>query len=238
GAAGRHLRRGHGLHGHAGGRRPVRLRAVPGRRHRPRALSPLAGARRADRARQSRDLRDRPVGHQQRLQGRAPDPPVRLEQQLSPFQPQPQHGRTDAGRGAHGEGAADDLPRPRAPVGAGAAGRAAAMRRREFVKAGAALSMLGQAHLWEGYDFGPGPRAPDRLDQGPFGIEQDEGWYTIETTTFSREPLRNFGLGLVGYTWEENGPALAVRSGTAPLEQAVEKLAALPFVDVLYIRCD
>jgi hypothetical protein len=100
------------------------------------------------------------------------------------------------------------------------------VRRREFVKAAAALSMLRQ------------PPVAERLDQGPFGIAQDEGWYTIETTTASREPVRNFGLGLVGYTWEENGPALAVRNGAATLEQAVEKLAALPFVDVLYIRCD
>ena len=54
----------------------------------------------------------------------------------------------------------------------------------------------------------------------------------------SAAPVRNFGLGLVGYTWEENGPALAVRRGEARLEEAVEALARLPFVDVLYIRCD
>jgi hypothetical protein len=118
--------------------------------------------------------------------------------------------------------------------------------RREFVRAGAALAALGTPparadsgpHLWQGHDFGPGPAVPDRLDQGPFGIEQDEGWYTIATTTASAARLRNPGLGLVGYTWEENGPALAVREGRASLEQAVEALASLPFVDVLYIRCD
>jgi hypothetical protein len=121
--------------------------------------------------------------------------------------------------------------------------------RRDFVKAGAALAAASSSlarsaradvpdHLWQGYDFGPGPRAADRLDQGPFGIEQDEGWYTIATTTASREPVRNFGLGLVGYTWEENGPAVAVRQGRESLEAAVERLASLPFVDVLYIRCD
>ena len=92
--------------------------------------------------------------------------------------------------------------------------------------------------LWQGHDFGPGPVVSDRLDQGPFGIEQDEGWYTIATTTPSGARVRNPGLGLVGYTWEENGPALAARAGRATLEQSVEALASLPFVDVLYIRCD
>jgi hypothetical protein len=120
--------------------------------------------------------------------------------------------------------------------------------RRDFVKAGAALAATAglpsgatadvPVHLWQGHDFGPGPRAVDRLDQGPFGIDQDEGWFTIETTTASADPVRNFGLGLVGYTWEENGPALAVRAGRQSLEAAVESLASLPFVDVLYIRCD
>jgi hypothetical protein len=122
------------------------------------------------------------------------------------------------------------------------------IRRRDFVKAGAAIAVTAglpcqagadvPVHLWQGHDFGPGPRALDRLDQGPFGIDQDEGWFTIETTTASPGPVRNFGMGLVGYTWEENGPALAVRQGKESLEAAVEKLASLPFVDVLYIRCD
>jgi hypothetical protein len=118
--------------------------------------------------------------------------------------------------------------------------------RRQFLKAGAALAAVGPAlaradvrpHLWQGHDFGPGPAVPDRLDQGPFGIEQDEGWYTIATTTASAARIANPGLGLVGYAWEENGPALAAREGRQTLEQSVEALAALPFVDVLYIRCD
>jgi hypothetical protein len=120
--------------------------------------------------------------------------------------------------------------------------------RRTFVKAGAALAAMSgfsdaasadvPDHLWQGYDFGSGPHVRDRLNQGPFGIEQDEGWYTIETTTPSETLVRNFGLGLVGYTWEENGPALAVREGRERLESAIEALAGLPFVDVLYIRCD
>jgi hypothetical protein len=118
--------------------------------------------------------------------------------------------------------------------------------RRQFLKAGAALAAAAPAlareqaepRLWQGRDFGAAPAVSDRLDQGPFGIEQDEGWYTIATTTASSGRLRNPGLGLVGYAWEENGPALAAREGRATLEQSVEALASLPFVDVLYIRCD
>ena len=82
------------------------------------------------------------------------------------------------------------------------------------------------------------PQVANRLDQGPFGIDQDQGWFTIFATQPSRDHIRNFGAGLVGYTWEENGPALGVQCGRETLEQSVEKMASLPFVDVLYIRCD
>jgi hypothetical protein len=92
-------------------------------------------------------------------------------------------------------------------------------------------------HLWEGYQFGS-PQVANRLDQGPFGIDQDQGWFTIFATQPSRDHIRNFGAGLIGYTWEENGPALGVQCGRETLEQSVEKMASLPFVDVLYIRCD
>src|SRR5258706_3785659 len=123
------------------------------------------------------------------------------------------------------------------------------MKRRAFMTSGAALGAVASLdprpaaadvvpHLWQGHDFGPGPRPVERLNQGPFDIDQDEGWYTIEATTPSRGRVRNFGLGLVGYTWEENGPALAVRSGKQSLGDAIEAMAGLPFVDVLYIRCD
>jgi hypothetical protein len=123
------------------------------------------------------------------------------------------------------------------------------MRRRDFVKRSALLASAGSFvpgrmradvpdHLWEGYNFGPGPRVPNRLNQGPFGIAQDEGWFTIFVTEPSAKHIRNFGTGLVGYTWEENGPALGVMCGRETLEEGVEKMASLPFVDVLYIRCD
>ncbi|WP_127579338.1 hypothetical protein [Paenibacillus koleovorans] len=77
-----------------------------------------------------------------------------------------------------------------------------------------------------------------RLDQGPFEIDQDEGWATIATTTPSDKHIRNVGLGMVGYTWEENGPSVKARNGEESLEQHIEKMATLPFADVLYIRCD
>jgi hypothetical protein len=93
-------------------------------------------------------------------------------------------------------------------------------------------------HLWSGYDFGPGPRVAVRLNQGPFGVEQDEGWRTVASTTQSAKPVRNFGAGLCGYTWEESGPSLAARAGKQKLEDHVEQIASLSFVDVLYIRCD
>jgi hypothetical protein len=77
-----------------------------------------------------------------------------------------------------------------------------------------------------------------RLNQGPFTIDQDSGWRTITITTRSRGYVPNIGYGLIGYTWEENGPSLKARKGEESLEQHVENLASLPFVDVLYIRCD
>ncbi|MEA2063723.1 MAG: hypothetical protein U9P14_08505 [Gemmatimonadota bacterium] len=122
--------------------------------------------------------------------------------------------------------------------------------RRDFFKAGGAAALaagLGASssaradvppHSWQGYDFGGGPAAPDRLNQGPFALEQDQGWRTIKSTSPSNKPIKNFGLGLMGYTWEEDGPSLAARAGKESLEQHVENLASLPFVDLLYIRCD
>jgi hypothetical protein len=123
------------------------------------------------------------------------------------------------------------------------------LARREFIKAGAA-ALLGNLaagsaraelpdHLWHGYDFGPGPKVSDRLNQGPFGDAPEvRDWATIGCTSPSDKRISNFGLGLVGYTWEENGPSLAARTGKETLDQHVAKLATLPFVDILYIRCD
>src|SRR5437868_1378288 len=116
------------------------------------------------------------------------------------------------------------------------------MRRRELLKGAvllpAALAADVPSHLWQGYDFGSGPPVRERLNQGPFDVEQDQGWQTILFTTASERPVRNPGLGLVGYAWEESGPSLAARAGRETLAQHVEKTSNLACVDVLYIRCD
>src|SRR5580704_612411 len=117
------------------------------------------------------------------------------------------------------------------------------MKRRDLLKGALLLPALAAyadvpPHLWQGSEFGSGPAVRERLNQGPFEIDQDQGWQTVLFTTPSERPLRNPGLGLVGYTWEESGPSLAARAGRETLEQHVEKMSSLPFVDVLYIRCD
>jgi hypothetical protein len=115
------------------------------------------------------------------------------------------------------------------------------MLRRSFLASGAGIASAAtgsfSSNSW-GFRGSEWPNASDRLDQGPFYINQDEGWRTLATTTPSQEHIRNFGVGLVGYTWEENGPSIGARKGRETLEAAVENLARLPFVDVLYIRCD
>jgi hypothetical protein len=126
------------------------------------------------------------------------------------------------------------------------------MKRRDLLRGAALLPILSglpalagspkhidnPRHLWQGYDFGSFFSSRGSLNQGPFDIDQDQGWQTVLFTTPSEKPLRNPGLGLVGYTWEESGPSVAVREGRQTLEDHVEKMASLPFVDVLYIRCD
>jgi hypothetical protein len=119
------------------------------------------------------------------------------------------------------------------------------MRRRDWIGGAAVLGLAPRrlradvpTHLWPGYDFGPGPRVSDRLNQGPFAIEQDDGWFTVAATSASEHAVPNYGLGLVGYAWEESGPSLPARAGRESLAQHVERMASLPFVDVLYIRCD
>lgn len=114
------------------------------------------------------------------------------------------------------------------------------MRRRDLLKGAVLLPTLARASALPALnqDCGFSPASKERLNQGPFDIEQDQGWQTVLFTTPSERPIRNPGLGLVGYTWEESGPSLAARAGRETLQQHVEKISSLPFVDVLYIRCD
>jgi hypothetical protein len=116
------------------------------------------------------------------------------------------------------------------------------MRRRDLLKSAVLLPVLAKATASppaeQDSEISPGWSSRERLDQGPFDIDQDQGWQTVLFTTPSEKPLRNPCLGLVGYAWEESGPSLAARAGRETLEQHVEKISSLPFVDVLYIRCD
>jgi len=115
------------------------------------------------------------------------------------------------------------------------------MERRSLLKGSALIAalapVLGHAQFGN-QTFTSSIFQRERLEQGPFDIDQDEGWLTALFTTPSEKPLRNPGLGLVGYTWEEGGPSLAARAGRETLEQHVERMSGLQFVDVLYIRCD
>jgi len=101
------------------------------------------------------------------------------------------------------------------------------MRRRELLKGAVLLPSLARANASSAgeqhSDLNPGWISKERLDQGPFDIEQDQGWQTVLFTTPSERHLRNPGLGLVGYAWEESGPSLAARTGRESLEQHVEK---------------
>ncbi len=114
------------------------------------------------------------------------------------------------------------------------------MNRRTMLKLAALAAAPAVASAVPNLQSDPAPAfsARERLDQGPFDVAQDQGWRTALFTTPSENAIRNPGLGLVGYTWEENGPSLDVRAGKRILEDQVEQTASLPFVDVLYIRCD
>ena len=86
------------------------------------------------------------------------------------------------------------------------------MQRRTLLKRAALLAALTPAssprQWFDAQEFRPPPSTGDRLDQGPFDIDQDQGWLTLLFTTPSETPQRNPGLGLVGYTWEEKRSSL------------------------------
>ncbi len=77
-----------------------------------------------------------------------------------------------------------------------------------------------------------------RLQQGPFGIASDDGWCLIGSTSVNQKYYSNPGMGFVGYAWEEAGASLAARRGDQTLQEHIDDLLDLPFVDILYIRCD
>lgn len=125
------------------------------------------------------------------------------------------------------------------------------MRRRDFLTAAAGVSgaalagraAAGQtagivpAHNWAGYDFGSGPTAKDRLNQGPFPqyppdavIPTDD---VVMTTTPSDEVVPNFGKGLVTYITADSGTD-EIKADNIP--QAIEDLVKFPLGQLLYIR--
>ena len=107
------------------------------------------------------------------------------------------------------------------------------MSRRNFWRAGAGLSALGAACPNSGPPLGwirLRWTAKRNRSSGPRSVRDRSGRWAgaLTTTTPSNAHIRNYGLGLVGYTWEENGPSLAARKGLRTLEQEVESLASLP----------
>ena len=122
------------------------------------------------------------------------------------------------------------------------------MQRRHFLKgsvaiAGAIKVGVGQAHAsvrshnWAGYDFGPGPRVTDRLDQGPFpqyapdaAIPSDD---VVMTTTPSEDVVPNYGKGLVTYVTADMGTE-EIKSNDVFRE--IEDLAHFPLGQQLYVR--
>ena len=117
---------------------------------------------------------------------------------------------------------------------------------RQFLKAGAALAAAPRCSRQPTCDrtcgkattSGPGRRSSIAWTRDRSASSRTRAGTRSRRRRRRPSRVRNPGLGLVGYTWEENGPALAAREGRETLEQSVAALAALPFVDVLYIRCD
>jgi hypothetical protein len=126
--------------------------------------------------------------------------------------------------------------------------KVAAMERRTFIKssvAAAAAARFGTgkarakvaAHNWGHYDYGSGPQVMDRLNQGPFPqyppdalIPADD---VVMTTTFSDDPVPNYGKGLVTYITADSGTE-EIKSDN--VFQAIEDLVRFPLGQQLYIR--
>src|SRR5882672_3045172 len=122
------------------------------------------------------------------------------------------------------------------------------MQRRDFIKRAVAIGVAAEigsgkaqakvaAHNWGNYDFGSGPTAIDRLNQGPFPqyppdalIPTDD---VVMTTTPSEEVVPNFGKGLVTYITADSGTD-EIKSDN--ISQAIEDLVRFPLGQQLYIR--
>ena len=121
------------------------------------------------------------------------------------------------------------------------------MRRRDFLKSGAALALASQVtsaqdapakvHNWTGYNFGSGPEVRDRLDQGPFPqyganavIPSDD---VVMTTTPSGDVVPNFGKGLITYITADMGTDEIKADNVFA---AIEQLIKFPLGQKLYIR--
>ena len=122
------------------------------------------------------------------------------------------------------------------------------MKRRTFLKTGAAAAALSgiglnkayafvPAHIWDKYDFGPGPEVKDRLNQGPFPQYPPElvvpGSDVEMATTPSKEIVPNYGKGLVVYISGDLGPP---KIEGESLQKSLEDLVKLPFAQKIYIR--
>ena len=119
------------------------------------------------------------------------------------------------------------------------------MQRRKFLKMGVVSAAVTRgiaradvpAHNWGNYDFGSGPKASDRLNQGPFSqyppdavIPTDD---VVMTTTPSGDVVPNFGKGLITYITADSGTD-EIKSETIP--QGIEELVRFPLGQQLYIR--
>src|ERR1700751_2573759 len=122
------------------------------------------------------------------------------------------------------------------------------MQRRDFLKSGVALAVAAElgttkaqgfvpAHNWDKYNFGSGPRAADRLNQGPFPQYSPEAFIptdeVVMTTTPSDEVVPNYGKGLITYITADSGTD-EIKSDN--IQQAIEELVRFPLGQQLYIR--
>jgi hypothetical protein len=122
------------------------------------------------------------------------------------------------------------------------------MKRRDLFKAVAATGLAAPltvrqaaarvvAHNWDRYDFGSGPLAKDRLNQGPFPEYAPEDLYpggdVVMSTTASEQVVPNFGRGLITYIAADMGTAEILGDNKA---QAIEELVRMPLGQKLYIR--